>query len=242
MAFTAFTSPAFTTGHLMVQADVQQITDNLRYLKGTDGAITLDNALNVTGNVKSIGGTFQGNGSAPGMWMDETSAKGAYFLVNSSIVQIQRRATNFGAFEANPFQMNLGAPSNSFVMDVSGRIAMGVGTPQGALHVVGQTAAGAQQGGELLLEAAAVTSLQTLTAASTVARGAIFLILDRNNTGGALLATFSGAIGLGGNITYVNPPATDTMQISVTAGGAVTAQRTGGTSGSHDITIKVLML
>lgn len=232
--FTANVNDVFTSAEWNTY-----VRDNLNYLHGDAGAITLNNALNVTGNVKSIGGTFQGNGAAPGMWMDETSAKGAYFLVNSSVVQIQRRATNFGAFEANPFQMNLGAPSNSFVMDVSGRIAMGIGTPQGALHVVGQTAAGAQQGGELLLEAAAVTSLQTLTAAGTVARGAIFLILDRNNTGGALLATFSGAIGLGGNIAYINA---DTVQISLTAGGAITAQRTSGTSGSHDITIKVLML
>jgi trimeric autotransporter adhesin len=47
MAWTSFSSPQFATGHVMTQTDLAEITDNLRYLKGTDGAVTIDNKLAV---------------------------------------------------------------------------------------------------------------------------------------------------------------------------------------------------
>lgn len=240
MAWTSLASPAFATGHVMTQADLLQVTDNLRFLKGTDGAITLDNVLNVSANIKTTA-TMQANGTSPGMWMDETSAKGAYMVLNTSLLQIQRRATGFGAFEANPFQMNIGAPSNSFVMDVNGWVAMGVGTPLGAFHVVGKTPAAAAKGGMLLLAAAAVTTLQTLAVAGTVTKVASFVIacnqLTTTSANGTAPPTATAIPG--GN--FILTSGTDTLTIAVTAGGAITVQRTAG-AGSDDIILLVLYI
>ena len=126
----AWTAPAdFNTGEVVTAAKLNtHVRDNLRYLKGLDGAIALDAALSVTGSVQSSG-TFNGTGTAPGLWLAETSAKGAYLVLNSGLLQLQRRATNFGAFEANPIQWNINAPSSSFVMDASGNVLVTIDHP-----------------------------------------------------------------------------------------------------------------
>ena len=93
-------------------------------------------------------------------------------------------------------------------------------------------------GGFATLSAAVVTTIQTLAAAGTVLSGAVFYIIDRNNTTGTTyLATSGIALALGGTITYVN---TDTIVVTLTAGGGITVARTVGTNGSHQINMFVL--
>ena len=125
------------------------------------------------------------------------------------------------------------------IMTLSPGPAVGIGTasPAGGLHVTG---AGAISGAGLAINSvAAVTSIQTIFAAGTIARGAGFLIMDRNNTGGAVYFNISLAAAISTGFTYAN---TDTITVSITAGGAVTVQRTAGTNGTHDISMLAIFL
>lgn len=212
------------------------VRDNLLYLHGDAGAIALIAPLSITGNITSTA-NLRAQSAASGLWLDETSAKGAYLVLNSSQLQVQRRATNFGAFEASPFAMNIGAPSSSLFMDANGLIGMGTASPAGKLHVVGAgSIAGA---GHAIGSVAAVTTVQTVFAAGTVARAMTAIVFDRDNgTGTPLTVSLIQGVALSGNVPYTCiAPSGDLMTIAVTAGGAVTAVRTTGTHGSHDIVI-----
>jgi hypothetical protein len=54
-------------------------------------------------------GVSKVQGATPGFWIDETdnAAKGAFLVVENGVLYIQRRASNFGAFETNIAQINL---------------------------------------------------------------------------------------------------------------------------------------
>ena len=124
---------------------------------------------------------------------------------------------------------------------LTGQGYLGIGTaiPSGRLHAPG---AGEVTGAGFAINSlSAVTTVRTLFAAATIARGALFIILDRNNTGGGLnsVATISAIAALSGSFTYTN---NDTISIAVTAGGGVTATCTVGTNGSHDIVALALFL
>jgi hypothetical protein len=74
------------------------------------------------GGIKTITATYLAMQSvAPGFWLDETDGglKGAYIVLNGGSVSIQRRATNFGLFEANIAFVNV----NTGVFTVSTNVA-----------------------------------------------------------------------------------------------------------------------
>jgi len=80
----------------------------------TTTATALGTKVTKTGN-ETLGGikTFTSvpriQGVAPGFWLDETdhTQKGGYLLVDGGVLQVQRRATNFGDFEAIVAMINL---------------------------------------------------------------------------------------------------------------------------------------
>lgn len=81
---------------------------------------------------------YRTQGLYPGFWLDETGAghKGAYFVLGENWMQMQRRAQNFGAYEASPFFLNLGAPHQAFVISASGYVGFGQWAPSYPLHMV----------------------------------------------------------------------------------------------------------
>lgn len=64
---------------------------------------------------------------APRFWLDETGAgnKGANFVLDNKVFQIQRRAQRFGAYEAAPFYLDLTAPNLAFYIDEVGHVGFG---------------------------------------------------------------------------------------------------------------------
>jgi hypothetical protein len=71
---------------------------------------------------------YYAQGSVPGVWLDETGSgkKGAFLVLGSNWFQIQRRTQGFGAYEASPFFINIGAPSLSISVGESGYVGFGV--------------------------------------------------------------------------------------------------------------------
>lgn len=63
----------------------------------------------VIGGVKTFTSIPRIQAAAPGFWLDETdhTQKGAYLLIDGGVFQVQRRATNFGAFEAILAQLDI---------------------------------------------------------------------------------------------------------------------------------------
>jgi len=204
----------------MTAAKLNILADNLRYLKGTDGAVQIDNDLAVV------------SASAPALTVQGTA--------NGSLARLSLIAKTAGAAAVEYRYMvnalGLGewivydnvASATRVYLTSSGNFGIGATAPQGKLHVKG---AG---GGFLYLSANAVDgTLQTLAAAGTVTSGAVFYIIDRNNTTGTnYLATTGVIVALAGTITYVN---TDTLVVTLTAGGGITVQRTVGTNGTHQV-------
>jgi hypothetical protein len=82
--------------------------------------------LDVDGNIYTTA-KFYSQGVVPGFWLDETDAgKGAYFVLDGGILQMQRRAGGFGAFEASPFKVYISAPTNAFFLRGNGYLGLGV--------------------------------------------------------------------------------------------------------------------
>lgn len=234
----AWTAPAtFTVSEIVTASKLNtHVRDNLDYLKGNAGTIVLAAGLSITGST-TITGTYFAQGGTPGFWLDETGDKGAYFVLDAGQLQLQRRANGFGAFEAQPILFDIDAPSGSFLMNSLGYIGLGAATPSGRLHVTG---AGEITGAGFCINSiAAVTSIRTIFATATVARAISLWIFDRNNTGGAVVSSTNLTVALSSSTSYVN---SDTITVAVTAGGAVTVQRTSGTNGTHDIVILGLFL
>lgn len=74
----------------------------------------------------SGGAGFREKSSAPGMWFEELgTAKGALFVLYGGIFTLQRRATDFGGWEANVLSVDLSAPSQSFEIDSAGIVRIG---------------------------------------------------------------------------------------------------------------------
>jgi hypothetical protein len=224
------------------------LSDNLRYLKGLDGAVSIDDRLTipVTSGTNGKGLRFANGATdiANLQSLDLASNSYIFFATNrqfdgtawqqlntraAGLVQITQDALSYSTFPAAS-----STPTTRFAIDNSGNVGIGTATPQSKLHVAG---AG---GGFLFLSASAVNNtLQTLAAAGTVTSGAAIYAWDHNNTGGGnVLGTQPVLLGLGsGGMTIVN---NDTIKIDLTAGGAITVQRTAGTNGTHDVNMIVV--
>jgi len=76
-------------------------------------------------------------GQNPGFWLDETGSgnKGAYFVLDEKWMQVQRRAQNFGAYEASPVFVNVGAPHSALVVAETGYVGFGKWAPSYPVHL-----------------------------------------------------------------------------------------------------------
>lgn len=214
----AWTSPkTWSVAEVVTAANMNlHIRDNLSYLKS---APTFDGAPIMAGGTMYLKATSQNNNQI----RFQNSAGTNKTAIGSDI------NTNTGV---NTFEVfDLVANALRLIVADGGNVGIGVAAPAGRLHAVG---AG---GGFMFLSANAVTSLQTLAPAGTVAHGATFYISDENNNGGGMNSSSGSSITLSGSFTYVN---SDTITVAITAGGAITVQRTTGTSGAHNINMLVL--
>jgi hypothetical protein len=202
------------------------VRDNLNYLKGNAGAVDLVNTVNLkpaSGNPE-LGMYLPANTAvAQAVMYDQTATYRGIFGYGGS-------AYANAALQNCAFFLTNGT-SGDFVI-----LPNGVETARwkvgGAAYFKG---AG---GGFIFLSANAVDgTLQTLAAAGTVTQSAAFWAYDRNNTGGAFVQVSGNMLALGGTFNLVN---TDTVQVAVSAGGAITVQRTAGTNGTHQVNMLVL--
>jgi hypothetical protein len=76
----------------------------------------------------TTGAYYQAQGGSPGFWLDETGAghKGAFFVLDNGVMQVQRRAQGFGAYEAQVMRFNINAPNNSLRIESDGDVGLGI--------------------------------------------------------------------------------------------------------------------
>lgn len=220
------------------------VRDNLDYLKGNAGAVVISDALQV--EKATADSQFYISSVSPRLaignhatyasrtlsarWVMATTG-GDYGLTTAGDSQIFTEGINGGT--AGRLVLGANSSLTQLVLATNGNVGMGVAAPQGKLHLSGPGG-----GGFMVLSANDVTSIQTIAIAGTVTNGMSAWVFDRNNTGGAAVLGFNGqAFTLGSVPTYTN---TDTIEVSLTAGGAITVRRSVGTNGSHDITMFVL--
>lgn len=125
--FFRVVSVAFTSiiGMVFLVADASPESVSKLVVKDDSGSQVFSVASD--GNVYTAQ-YYLAQGLFPGIWLDETGSgnKGAFFVLDSNWFQIQRRAQGFGAYEASPFFMNIGAPSLSISVGENGYIGFGV--------------------------------------------------------------------------------------------------------------------
>lgn len=248
----AWTAPATWSVAEVVTASKlnTHVRDNLKYLKGQAGAVLLEDRMEIptTSGTTGTGLRFVsgGTGYANLQGFNDGSNSYVFFGTNrqfdgtgwqqltsraAGLVQITQDALTYSTFPAAS-----SVPTEWMRINSSGNMGVGVAVPSGRLHV---SQAGEITGGGMCVNSvAAVTTIRTIFATASVARAAMFIVFDRNNTGGAVFQTFTSAL-VSGSTTYTN---TDTITIAITAGGAVTVQRTVGTNGTHDILLLALFL
>ena len=213
------------------------VADNLRYLKGLDGAVAIQNALAATAGAASQDILLALSGAAgnyAGIAVGRTAGEGR-LVVPGAANQffVGSAAGDVVIQQADPTKKILIGATGPVLNVVGANVGIGTLGPAGPLHAVG---AG---GNVLFLSANAVDgTLQTLAPAGTVTQGSLFIVFDRNNTSpfACYTTTFTQLI----NFTTPYVTATDTLQIVTTAGGAITVQRTVGTNGTHQVNLLVL--
>jgi hypothetical protein len=243
----AYAAPAaFAVGEVVTAAKMQVLADDITYFKLSPvfdgspvvGAAASAQTLSVFGNADAAasGPLIAKNTSAgtigTAMTLDATGATGGRKYSFISTASGASAAGLFGIYDGT-------ASAYRMAVDLNGNVGFGTTAPQGALHAIGKTTAFAAQGGFLTLEAAAVTTLQTIAPAGTVTKVAAFLIADfavgsaTAGGGGTGVATLTS-----GGFTYGSNG--DTITVNVTGTGSITVQRTAGTTSSHNISLFVV--
>lgn len=246
----AWTAPrTWVVSEVVTAAEMNaHVRDNLNYLKGNAGAVVISDRLSVpTVNAVANAGFRHAGASGDVTALQGYDGSGVSALImgvnryydGSAFQQFNTRAGSVFQITDNGFSYNAFAISSNtaiprWAITAAGNFGVGTTTPRSAFHVIDSTTSG----GMLFLTAAAVNNtLQTLAAAGTVTQSATFWLYDRANTGGALFPISGNALNLAGTFNIVNG---DTIAVTVTAGGAITVQRTAGVASTHEIQMMVL--
>lgn len=224
----AWSAPiAYSVGAILSAAQMNFISDDLKYLHGDSGAFTVNDDLTAA---SAAGATLTAQGT------NNTSFGRFRFLAKrTSGAVVDWRLMCNAVSDAGELVVYDGvAVAERARFDANGNFGIGYSAPQGRLHV------GGAGGGWIFVSCNAVDgTLQTPVVAGTVTQSAAFWGYARNNTGGGFAQVSGNMIALGGTFNF---PAglTDTVAVSVTAGGAITVQRTAGTNATHQVNLMVL--
>lgn len=224
----AWTAPAsYSVAEIVTAAKLNtHIRDNLDYLKGNAGAVDIVNTFNL--KPAAANPEF-------GMYLPASSSVAQYVMYDQT--GTYRAIAGFGGST-----YATAALQNSFFFLTNGAsgdvVFMPNGTETARFKVGGQMKLAGVGGGMLFLSANAVDgTLQTPAIAGTVTQSAAFWIYDRNNTGGGFVQASGNMLALSQTFNLIN---TDTVTVTLTAGGAITVQRTAGTNGTHQVNMMVL--
>lgn len=241
----AWTAPSTWANSTVVTDTMlnQQLRDNLRYLKGLDGAISIENDVAI------------GTSSAPSYRMhvvksDSTSTRtgaiGAEVAIENSSTGgtrhagVRLRAVDTASTIYSVARIVAGFPVGSFsdaamylqttngvetfrdVMTLRGpNVGIGTTAPSTLLHIANGTDGGAAQWSSASING----TLQTILAASSVGNCIVLHGILRNSAGSnAAVTGLTMSLG-GGQAVAVGA---DTVTITLTAGGGLTIQRTAG--------------
>lgn len=237
----AWTTPdSYSVGEILAAAKLNtHLRDNLRYLKGLDGAVTIESPLTVSGATPALmllshtSGpypSYQGIGSTGvGGWdINRNPASGSFGDTAKSHARIAldgSGATSFMQFlTANAANT---AASERMRITGAGSVGIGVTAPQGPLHVFGALSGVIHYEFDGV-DGTARTVLPNATGDVVYAYWAAWVI--RASTGEVRSDSISGTGATpGSNITLQTLNAgADVCQLQVNANGAVTVQRTAG--------------
>lgn len=236
----AWTTPeTFTNGTVVADTNLNKFRDNFRYLKGLDGATSFESdvaigtssAPSYRAHVVKSDATATRTGAVGAELAVENSSTGG---VRSAAVRLRAADTGatvrsaarlVGSFAAATYDDSVLAlqtadGSETFrdaVVLRGANVGIGTTSPQGRLHI------SASHGGALLWSGLIDGTLRTALPAATVSNAATFygVIYTAGDT-----EVMGNAILVGGSLPY--GVGTSTVTIAVTAGGAVTIQRTAG--------------
>lgn len=236
----AWTAPSdWNVGEVVVATKMNtHVRDNLKYLKGQAGTITLEDSILIqkASGSATLGIQIPANTTfGQFIFNDQAGSQAMYmgYIGSNAGFGARNDTVEVGAINKDiTFRSGASGASEYMRLTAAGNFGIGTAAPQGKIHAVG---AG---GGFLFVSCNAVDgTLQTPVVAGTVTQSAAFWGYDRNNTGGAFIQVSGNMLALTQAFNLVN---TDTVTVTVTAGGAITVQRTAGTSGTHQVNFMIL--
>jgi hypothetical protein len=241
MAWTALTTPMFTVGQVVTAGNLNALSDNLRYLKGTDGPIMLDNRLTLpaVSGTTGIGMRFQTAGAvdiASFQGLDSAGTSFIFFGTNRQFdgsawqslnaraggsLQIAQDAFVYGTCAAG-----VAAPTERFRVHSNGNVGINASNPQGRLHVI-------DTNGKWITATATgvVGSIVTVLPTGTITAGSAVMYFVRDDTTGLATSISAGVVPFQSNglLVPIYSVAGDILNIGGSGSGDLYLVRGGGT-------------
>lgn len=244
----AWTAPAnWTVNEIVTAAKMNaHVRDNLRYLKGLDGAVTIEAAATITASdsatsrtalntaeavIANTNNTAGSHYSALRFKANDTGAGGTVYSSGRILSEFQ--AATFGDASLI-FQTPTASDTFQDVMTIRGtKVGIGTLAPQGKIHTY-DAISGLIKWEYDGLDGTARTVIPD--GAGDVIYGLVYFALIRGSGGTIVPATNSAGTALApGNNQNITVGA-DTVQIQCAANGSVTVQRTAGTQ-THKVSL-----
>lgn len=239
MAWTAVASPYFSTGQVVNATNMNALSDNLRYLKGTDGPTVLEDRLTIPltsgGNGKGLRFGDGTNQYANLQGMDLSSNSFVFFGTNrqydgSAWQQLNTRAGGVvqitqDEFIYFTFPASSSTPAERFRIKNTGYVGIGTNAPTGPLHLVGSLGRWAAYEFDGL---AGTTQVVVPDGTGDVVYGLLVTSLVRGSGGIVQVANSSGTVISPGGNTALYSNGGDAAQLRVLANGQIEIQRTAG--------------
>lgn len=244
MAWTVGASPYFSTGQVVSATVMNQVWDNLRYLKGSDGAVTIDNTMSLPSGLNVGTATGASGGSLPNLHIARagqagfdvqntttggTPAAGARWRLFADNVGGGAGDCTFGFYDVTNTRVVLGLSNDGYV-------GVRQNTPCGPLHVNGTMGRWAFYEYDGL---AGTTIVIVPNGASDAVYALQLWSLVRASNGLIQIAN-TGALAITPGTTttlYTAGGGTDQANLRVLANGQIEIQRTAGT-----LTYKVALM